>query len=59
VLSQQQLSTVPQHPLDDRLMQSWMADALVTNLADVNGIGKQFIESIAFVRLCCDNISRS
>jgi hypothetical protein len=36
--SQHQLRTVPKVSLDDRLMQPRMADALVTNLADVNGV---------------------
>ena len=42
--TQQQLRTVPQLSLYDRLMQSRVADALVANLADVNRVGKQLIE---------------
>ena len=42
--SQEQLRTVSQLSLYDRLMQSRVVDALVTNLANVNGIGKQCVE---------------
>src|SRR5271167_2226217 len=44
VASQQQLRRVPQLPIQDRLMQPRMADALVTNLANVNGIREQRVE---------------
>jgi hypothetical protein len=42
--SQQQLRAVPQLSIHDRLVQPRVAEALVTNLADVNGVGKQLVE---------------
>jgi hypothetical protein len=44
VASQQQLRTVPQLANHYRIMQPRVAGSLVTDLADVNWIGKQFIE---------------